>query len=58
MELRIIALMPNMYKRKVCETLDVNKIKALNENNRNFKVLIIGNGGYVYCILYVNCILK
>ena len=31
--------MSNMYKRKVREVLEINRLKALNETDKTFKVL-------------------
>ena len=42
--------MPNMYKRKVREALDINRLKTLNEADKTFKVLNRDNGGYVTTI--------
>ena len=36
---RTITLMSNMYKRKVREVLEINRLKALNETDKTFKVL-------------------
>ena len=44
---RTIALMPNMYKRKVHEALEINRLKTLNETDKAFKVLNRDNGDYV-----------
>ena len=44
---RTIAIMPNMYKRKVCEALEINRLKTFNEIDKTFKVLNMGNGDYV-----------
>ena len=39
--------MSNMYKRKVHEALEINKLKTLNEADKPFKVLNRDNGDYV-----------
>ena len=39
--------MSNMYKRKVREALEINRLKTLNETDKTFKVLNRDNGGYV-----------
>ena len=39
--------MSNMYKRKVCKALQINKLKTLNETDKMFKVLNGDNGDYV-----------
>ena len=44
---RTIAVMSNMYKRKVHEVLEIIKLKTLNETDKTFKVLNRGNGDYV-----------
>ena len=36
---RTIAVMSNMYKRKVCEALEINRLKTLNKTDKTFKVL-------------------
>ena len=36
---RTIAVMSNMYKRKVREALEINRLKTLNETDKTFKVL-------------------
>ena len=41
-----VAVMPNMYKTKVHEALDISRLKTLNETNKTFKVLNRENGGY------------
>ena len=37
--LRRIAVMSNMYERKVREALEINRLKTLNETDKTFKVL-------------------
>ena len=44
---RTIAVMLNMYKRKVREALEINRLKTLNETDKTFKVLNRDNGDYV-----------
>ena len=44
---RTIAVMSNMYKRKVREALEINRLKTLNETDKTFKVLNRDNGDYV-----------
>ena len=39
--------MSNMNKRKVCEALEINRLKTLNEIEKTFKVLNRDNGDYV-----------
>ena len=39
--------MSNMYKRKVHEALEINRLKTLNETDKTFKVLNRDNGDYV-----------
>ena len=39
--------MSNMYKRIVREALEINRLIALNETDKMFKVLIRNNGDYV-----------
>ena len=34
-----MTVMSNMYKRKVRETLEVNRFKTLNQTDKTFKVL-------------------
>ena len=36
---RTITLMSNMYKRKVREVIEINRLKALNETDKSFKQL-------------------
>ena len=36
--------MSNMYKRKVREALEINRLKTLNETDKMFKVLNRENG--------------
>ena len=38
--------MSNMYKRKVCETLEINRLKTLNKTDKAFKALNRDNGDY------------
>ena len=45
--LRIIAIMPNMYKRKVREAFEINRLKTLNEIDKKFKVPNMVSGDYV-----------
>ena len=44
---RTIAVMSNMYKRKVREALEINRLTTLNETDKTFKVLNRDNGDYV-----------
>ena len=44
---RTIAVMSNMYKRKVCEALEINRLKTLNKTDKTFKVLNRQNGVYI-----------
>ena len=44
---RTTAVMSNMYERKVCEALEINRLKTLNETDKTFKVLNRDNGDYV-----------
>ena len=39
--------MSNMYKRKVREALELNRVKILNETDKTFKALNSGNGDYL-----------
>ena len=39
--------MSNMYKRKVREVLETDRLKILNETDKKFKVLNRDNGHYV-----------
>ena len=39
--------MSNIYKRKVHEALEINRLKTLNKTDRTFKVLNRDNGDYV-----------
>ena len=41
---RTTALMSNMYKRKVREALEINRLKTLNETDKTFKLLNRDNG--------------
>ena len=45
--LRTIANRQNMYKKKVREALEINRLKTLNETDKTFKVLNRDNGEYV-----------
>ena len=36
---RTMTVMSNMYKRKVRETLEINRFKTLNQTDKTFKVL-------------------
>ena len=47
MHRRTISVMSNMYKRKVREALEMNKLKTLNETDKTLKVLNRDNGNYV-----------
>ena len=42
-----IAVMSNMHKRKVRETLEISRLKILNETDKTFKVLNRDNDDYV-----------
>ena len=44
---KIIAVMSNMYKRKVREALEINRLKILNETDKAFIVLNRDNGDYL-----------
>ena len=44
---RSIAVMSNVNKKKVRETLEINRLKTLNEPDKTFKVLNRDNGDYV-----------
>ena len=44
---RTISVMSNMYKSKVSEALEINRLKTLNETDKTFKALNRDNGGYV-----------
>ena len=44
---RTITVMPNMYKRKVCEAFETNRLKILNETHKTFKVPNKENGNCV-----------
>ena len=44
---KTIALMSNMYKRKVRAAIEINRLKILNETDKTFKVLNRDNGDYV-----------
>ena len=44
---RTIAVMSHIYKRKVREALEINRLKTLNETDKTFKVLNRDNGDYV-----------
>ena len=39
--------MPNMYKRKVREALEINRLKTLNETHETFKSLNRDNSDHV-----------
>ena len=39
--------MSNIYKRKVHEALELNRLKTLNETDKTFNVLNRDNGDYV-----------
>ena len=39
--------MSNMYKRKVREAFEINRLKTLNERDKTFKALNRDNGDYV-----------
>ena len=39
--------MSNIYERKVREAFETNRLKALKETNKAFKVLIRDNGYYL-----------
>ena len=36
-----------MYERKICEALEINKLKTINKKNKTFTVLNRDNGDYV-----------
>ena len=36
---RTIAIMPNMYKKTVCEALEINRLKTSKETDKMFKLL-------------------
>ena len=44
---RTIAVMPHMYKRKLREALEINRLKTLSETDKAFKVLNRDNSYYV-----------
>ena len=44
---RTISIIPNMYKRKVREAFEINRLKALKETDKIFKVLNRDNGDYI-----------
>ena len=44
---RTIAVVSNMYKRKVREAFEINRLKTLNETDKTFKMLNRDNGDYV-----------
>ena len=44
---RTIAVMSKMYKRKVREALEINRLKTLNKKDKTLKVLNRDNGHYV-----------
>ena len=39
--------MPDVYKRKVCGALEIDRLKISNETDKTFKLLNRGNGDYV-----------
>ena len=45
--LRVNPVISSMYKRKVREALEINRLKTLNETDKTFKVLNRDNGDYV-----------
>ena len=44
---RTIAVMSNIYKRKVPKAFEINRLKILNETDKTFIVLNRDNGDYV-----------
>ena len=44
---RTIVAMSNMYKRKVREALELNRLKTLNETDKTFNVLNRDSGDYI-----------
>ena len=44
---RTISVMPSMYKRKVYEDLEINRLKILSELDKTLKLLNRDKGGYV-----------
>ena len=36
-----------MYERKICEALEINKLKTINEKDKTFTVLNRDNGDYI-----------
>ena len=47
-----------MYKRKVHKTLEINKLRTLNEKGRSFKVLNRDSGDYVSAITWKPLFMK
>ena len=45
--LRVNPVISSMYKRKVREALEINRLKTLKETDKTFKVLNRDNGDYV-----------
>ena len=44
---KIVRILPYMYKRKIREALEINKLKKINEKDKTFSVLNWDNGDYV-----------
>ena len=44
---KIVRISPYMYKRKIREALEINKLKTINEKDKTFTVLNRDNGDYV-----------
>ena len=44
---RTIAILSIMYERKLCEALQITRLKTLNETDKTFKILNRDNGDYV-----------
>ena len=44
---KTVRISPYMYERKIRETLEINKLKTVNEKDKNFTVLNRDNGDYV-----------
>ena len=45
--LKTICISPYMYKRKIHEALEINKLKPINEKDKIFTVLNRDNGDYI-----------
>ena len=44
---KTMCISPYMYERKICEALEINKLKTINEKDKSFTVLNRDNGDYI-----------